>query len=197
MVKAAAELMRSSEGLNKMMRGIQVLREHQILVGIPQKKDSRKDEGIGNAELLYIQSHGIRRRPMREEMKPYIDGGMNYSEAYLLYIHEHGSPLWHSPPRPVLEPAIRHSSHEIAEQIAKAVSFALDGEEDKALRQMKRAGMVGQNAARAWFTDPNNGWAPNSPKTIEYKGSDKPLIDTDQMRKAITYVVRDKRGGEL
>lgn len=134
---------------------------------------------------------------MREEMRPRIDGGMNYSEAYLLYIHEHGSPLWHSPPRPVLEPAIRHGSHEIAEQIAKAVSFALEGEEDKALRQMKRAGMVGQNMARAWFTDPNNDWAPNSPKTIENKGSDKPLIDTDQMRKAITYVVRDKGGGDL
>ena len=43
-----------------------------------------------------------------------------------------------------------------------------------------------------WFENPQNGWPPNSPRTIRRKGSDQPLVDTGEMRKAITYVVRDK-----
>lgn len=35
-------------------------------------------------------------------------------------------------------------------------------------------------------------WTPNAPSTIARKGSDKPLIDTGQMRQRIVYVVKDK-----
>jgi hypothetical protein len=52
--------------------------------------------------------------------------------------------------------------------------------------------MLGQNIVRAWFVDPKNGWPENSPITIAAKGSDKPLIDTGELRKAITYVVGDR-----
>ena len=38
---------------------------------------------------------------------------------------------------------------------------------------------------------------PNAPATIEMKGSDKPLIDTGQLRSSITYVVKDTRTGAV
>jgi hypothetical protein len=145
---------------------------------------------ITNAELLYIHTHGIRQQEMRDEMNPKVESGeMPYSKAYQLFLHTHGSPLWHSPPRPVIEPAIEHSKEAIAKQLQKAAKTALDGQNPTP--ELQKAGMLGQNIARGWFTSPDNGWAPNAPATVEMKGSDKPLIDSGEMRKAITYVVRD------
>ena len=55
--------------------------------------------------------------------------------------------------------------------------------------------MFAQNKVRAWFTDERNNWPPNAPSTIEKKSKngkikDNPLIDTGELRKSITYVVK-------
>lgn len=180
------------DGVPELLKALDELRNNEVLVGIPEDKSSRKKEIIRNSELLYIHTHGIRRKSMRQEMQETMDGGSPYSEAYQLYIQEHGSPLWASPPRPVLEPAIEHRKDWIAEQLSKAAEAALDGNVKGVQDGLHKAGQVAENAARDWFTDPTNGWAPNSPETIKLKGSDKPLINTDQMRKSITHVLRRK-----
>ena len=38
-------------------------------------------------------------------------------------------------------------------------------------------------------------FAPNAPSTIKRKGSDKPLIDTGQMRQSVHFVITDKKSG--
>jgi hypothetical protein len=68
----------------------------------------------------------------------------------------------------------------------------LDGKRDAAVTDLRRAGMEGQNRARAWFDDPRNGWAPNAQSTIRRKGSAKPLIQFDEMRKSIIYVLANE-----
>ena len=183
------------DGVPELLKALRELQSNEVMVGIPEAKSSRKKEIIRNSELLYIHTHGIRRKSMRQEMQETMDNGSPYSEAYQLYIQEHGSPLWASPPRPVLEPAIEHSKDWIAEQLGKAAQSALDGDVKGVRDGLHKAGQVAENAAKDWFTNPANGWPPNSPETIKIKGSDKPLIDTDQMRKAITHVLRRKGGG--
>ena len=133
----------------------------QVFVGIPEANASRKGEPVNNAQLIYI--------------------------------HTNGSPLKGISKRPVIEPAIEAKGNKepIAEELELAAKAALDGDRDQVLRHLKRAGLTAQNAVRKWFTDPRNGWAPNSPHTIARKGSDNPLIDKDEMRKAITYVVKE------
>ena len=59
-------------------------------------------------------------------------------------------------------------------------------------RHLKRAGMEAQNRVRAWFDDSRNGWAPNALATIAAKGSDHPLVDKAELKKSITYVVKDE-----
>lgn len=177
-------------GLQGLMDRVQSLSNNKLYVGIPQEKTSRGDEPINNASLLYIHTHGIRRKSMREEMQGYLDRGMKYSLAYQLYVQTHGSPLWHAPPRPVIEPAIAKHHREIAEEYAKAVKAAMAGDTGMAAVGIKRTGLLAQNICRKWFTDAENGWPPNSPKTIAKKRSERPLIDTAAMRKAIVYVVR-------
>ena len=69
--------------------------------------------------------------------------------------------------------------------LARNASLATD--------ELRRAGILGANAAKRWFTDPQNGWAANAPATAARKGSERPLIDTAQMRRSITYLVEDQQ----
>ncbi len=168
---------------------IKKLADLEVLVGIPEDKATRKKDGkVNNAQLMFI--------------------------------HTNGSPLKKIPKRPVIEPAIEASGNKepITEELGEAARAILDSDPPTARRHLKQAGMTGQNAARAWFTDGRNGWPKNSEQTIRRKlgklkgkkrkdaiqqiadqGGDTsgvvtPLIDTGEMRKAITYVVRE--GGE-
>ena len=176
-------------GLVKRLQGLQ---KRQIQVGIPQQTSSRKEEGINNAELLYIHTHGTRRKAMRKEMQEGMDRGLKYSEAFSLYIQSHGSPLWHSPPRPVLEPAIKANKEKIALQFSKIIKATADGNADAMERAITSTGITAQNACRSWFKDPRNGWPRNDPKTVKLKGSDKPLVDSGELRDSIVYVVREE-----
>jgi len=176
---------------NEIKKIIDDLANRQVYVGIPEGESSQRGQGepISNAELLYAHTHGIRQKVMRDQMNPRVESGeMTYSKAYELWIQTHGSPLWRSPPRPVLEPAMEHNKEAIAQQLRRVSEVALDGGDPEP--ELHRAGLMGQNFARGWFTDPANNWAPNSPITEERKGSDRPLIDKGELRKAITYVVK-------
>jgi hypothetical protein len=188
-----------SVDMGSLANAVSSLAKKEVLVGIPAEHSSRQtpsDDNINNAELLYIQSHGVRKAEMRKEMQQHIDAGKKYSEAHSLYIQSHGSPLWHIPPRPVLEPSIEASKEPIAKQLQGAAVAAIDGNQQEVDNALHRAGIVAENAAKAWFENPQNGWPPNSPKTIAKKGSDSPLIDTGEMRKSITHVVRNRGEGE-
>ena len=115
--------------------------------------------------------------------------GGGIDNASLLFIFSNGSPLRRIPPRPVIEPAIEANKEPIDAELQQAVSAAAENDPEGVMRAMNRAGMVAANAAKQWFFDSRNGWAPNKPSTIARKGSEQPGIDTGQMRRAITYVV--------
>lgn len=162
-----------------------------VLVGIPQERSSRPDkEGesnqINNAELLYIHTNGVRNHKMIREMSGAINQGGSFSSAYDMYVHSHGSPLMNVPPRPVIEPAIESNIEPINDMMKEGIkSYLISG----STAGLKRAGIFAVGASKGWFEDSRNNWAPNSPYTIRKKGSDKPLINTSEMRKSITYVV--------
>ena len=190
MVNAKVEHKEYNGGIAGLFARLRGLQKRHIYVGIPQAANSRKDEEIGNAELLYIHTHGIRRRPMIEEMDQNMALGLKYSAAFSLYIQSHGSPLWHSPPRPVIEPALAANKVRIAAEFKKIYQATASADGDGVERAITRTRFPAQNVCREWFDDPRNNWPANSPVTIAKKKSDKPLIDTGAMRKAITYVVR-------
>lgn len=53
-----------------------------------------------------------------------------------------------------------------------------------------KVGMVAEEVIQEAFETRGDGqWAPNAPRTIAEKGSDSPLIDTGQLRRAITSKV--------
>jgi hypothetical protein len=159
------------------------LNNTQVYVGIPEAETTRKGGPITNAALMFI--------------------------------HTNGSEVMGIPRRPVIEPAIEADSEKIAGTLSIAADAALDGNKVKYRQYVRLAGQQGSNAAKRWFTDPRNGWPRNKSATIrrklsKLKGSDytdamevlrdagetgdvssidTPLIDTAQMRRAITWVV--------
>lgn len=192
MVKGFASV-KTTDHMASLEKQLTMLANKEVLVGIPEEESTRENgDDINNAELLYIHTHGVRKQEMRTEMQGSIDDGMKYSAAHSLYVREHGSPLMAIPPRPVMEPAIDDKKDIIGRQLAKVSQAALAGNPMQMEAELNKAGMIGEAAARGWFENPKNGWPPNSEKTIKRKGSDQPLVDTNSMRKAITYVVRDK-----
>lgn len=116
--------------------------------------------------------------------------GQKMNNATLMFIHTHGSPLRNIPARAVLEPAIKADFKLIDPHLKRAAQATIQGKPQVAEQALNMAGIAASNVAKRWFTDPRNGWAPNAPSTIAQKGSDRPMIDTGQLRGAITYVVR-------
>jgi hypothetical protein len=145
----------------KLAEALKRLQEAAVYVGIPADHSLRTGDDITNAQLLYI--------------------------------HSHGSPLQNIPARRVIEPAIEAPDNKarINAELKQAAQAALEGKPEDVHQHLEKAGQLGENASKRWFTDPRNNWAPNAPATIEEKGSDKPLIDTGEMRRSITHVVKD------
>jgi hypothetical protein len=165
MLNITASVRQSDPNYQAVIEAVAFLKKREVCIGIPENTASRKDSKdtpVSNAELLFI--------------------------------HTNGSPINNIPPRPVLEPAIKQNKERVSQNMKKAVDAALAGRKQDILPALENAGMDGQNIARKFFTDSTNNWKPNKPATIKRKGSEgsaRPLIDTDEMRKSITYVVRE------
>ena len=142
-------------------KGINFLRHNAVYVGIPEG-GNREGKPISNAELLFI--------------------------------HTNGSPVNKIPKRPVIEPALKDDAESISKMLKSCASLADKGKYEEAYKELEKIGMRAQNVCRDWFENEKNNWPPNTESVIRAKikkGSTdpKPLIDTGELRKSITYFV--------
>nr|DAJ94252.1 MAG TPA: virion morphogenesis protein [Caudoviricetes sp.] len=156
-----------TDNVSKQLEAIEFIKENSVYIGIQQKDTTRENDDVTNAELLFI--------------------------------HTNGSPQRNIPPRPVIEPALKDDSKRLSDMMKKAAEYVFDGRFSEALRQLELVGHRGQKDARDWFYNPKNHWPPNAPSVIREKlrkGATEPhpLIDTNEMHKAITYFVKIKGG---
>jgi hypothetical protein len=181
----------ANDRTKEILESLRALSKIDVLVGIPEENGSREGGKITNAELAFIQTEGspLNKIPPRPFLIPAIEDTEN--------------------------------SEMISAELKQAVEHALDGNINAMGRALVRAGMQGQNAVRDWFTSSKNNWAPNSPYTVLQKikkkkdstskaivryvdeggslsditgldGMTQPMIDTNQLRKSVTYVIREK-----
>lgn len=148
--------------LGAVQASLRKLERSDVLVGWTETTDPRDHGPVGNAQLAFI--------------------------------HTEGSPLKNIPARPILQPAITDEGNKslIAKQLGAAATATLSGKPEEAHQDLERAGLVAENAVKRWFVNPKNHWAPNAAATIARKGSNRPLIDTGQLRRNVTHVVREK-----
>jgi hypothetical protein len=142
--------------------------------------------------MLLAMAAKTNSKKKQAKLKKAALGDINNAE--LLFLFEHGSPINKQPARPLLNPAINADGNKqkIAKEITDSMRLRLAGDSEGAVKKMQRAALAGQNAARGWFTDGRNGWAPNALSTIKAKGSDRPGIWTGAMRASIVGVVREE-----
>ncbi len=146
-------------------RALNFLKENAVYVGIPEDTSNRDGQEVTNAQLLYI--------------------------------HTNGSKINHIPARPVIEPAIEDGRDFIITQIGLSAQAAYSGDFEKAINYLHKAGLEGVRVSRGWFVNPKNNWQPNSiavENAKRRKGSTnpRPLIDTGELKKSITYFVDAK-----
>lgn len=154
-----------TDNFSKQLEAIDFVKNNSVYVGIQQKDTTRDGDDVTNAELLFI--------------------------------HTNGSPARNIPARPVIESAIKDSSAQLSKIMLRAAQYALQGKFAEATKQLHIAGTRGRDVSKLWFTNPKNHWPPNAPSVIKEKlkkGSTdpKPLIDTGELRNAISYFVKTK-----
>jgi hypothetical protein len=153
---------KSGPGLADLKKALERIRNSDVLVGIPAQKTQRKSDAVNNASLLFLLSKG--------------------------------SALNNQPPRPILEPAIEANKQIITPHLEAAARAVLEENPQGAERELKMAGTIASNAAKLRFS--KEFLAPNAPSTIRRKSkkgkvSDTPGVDSGQLRRAVTYVVRE------
>ena len=178
----------------ELTRRIKQLGKRAAYVGIPEA--TNKDRAaqlmkLANKIPKLTKKGKPKKSARRDKLLKAATGQI--SNASLLWIFSKGSELNHQPARPVLEPSIQAEGNReaIAAELAKVIQASLAGDEQAMTKALKRVSLAGQNAARSWFTDKRNGWAPNAQSTIDAKGSDRPGIDTGALRAAIVGVWED------
>lgn len=164
MFKPTTKVVKRKDTSKEVFAALNALTKRDVLVGIPESHAQRPPDEEGEESLL--------------------------NNAELAYLHTEGSPAQRIPPRPFLQPAIIDGSKEIGALQIKVIKAALAGKADLAIRNQEKLGLHAQILVQNWFTDPKNNWPPNAPLTIRLKGSSSPMIDSGELRKSITYVLR-------
>lgn len=116
------------------------------------------------------------------------------SNAALAYIHELGAPAANIPARPFMAPGIEDAKERITAQLEKGSKALMEGNAHKADQALNAAGLIAVNSIKNKISDGD--FAPLKDSTIKRKGSDRPLLDSGQMRNSITYLVVNREESE-
>lgn len=170
----------TGNGLLDILQAVAELSNVDVLVGIPHGETRTDGDGLTNAQIGYLQ--------------------------------ETGSPAMNIPARAFLVPGVEDVQDVVGDKLVKAVDAAITGNHKRIMFLLESAGMQAMSSVRAYFV--NGEFEPLSLATIRArarrgrKGAKKylkqlklgpvesglvrPLIDTGQMRKSVTYIIMKK-----
>jgi len=152
------------DNTSKVLKGLGELAETRVMAGIPAEKGVRSE---GDTSPI--------------------------NNAQLMYIHENGAPEANIPARPVVVPGVKSVQGAITKGLAKAGTQAMAGDLNGMRKSFNAVGIIAQNAMRKRISE--GPFEPLSERTLAARRArgrtgDKPLIDTGQLRRALSYVVR-------
>lgn len=135
-----------------------------------------------------------------------LPSGAPARSRFLLAIHEHGSPIMHIPPRPVVQPALFQPEvrSSMAEALSSACEAASRGDESGMDAGFNEAGKAGADGIRSYIdsgiSPPNapvtvsGGWIYNRVAKkgvhVSGKGFNKPLYETGALAASFGYEVK-------
>lgn len=174
------------DGMPELRRALEKLAGREVLVGVPESKTERDDPDSKAAGI---------------------------TNASLAYIHDNGAPEARIPARPFMIPGIERMLPFATDTLAQAARYGLAGEPQKVEDGFDRVGLAAVSAiqstiregipppladatVRARAKKGRAGAQPELNRRAAGYGASlqlaKPLIDTSNMIKSITYVVRNR-----
>lgn len=153
----------TKDRVDALLKAVRELTTQEVLVGIPSSTAGRDDTPITNAEIGYLM--------------------------------ETGSPAQNIPERPFLVPGVEDGKARFVPHLKAAGLSALDGKPEMVNRDLERAGFVAASSVKTKIAE--GPFTPLSPRTLAKRRAkgrtrESPLIDTGQLRRSITHVVRKK-----
>lgn len=134
----------------------------KVKVGILENTNPRSTDGPSNAEIGFVNEFGKMTGGVRIPPRSFLRMPLN------LFFND----------------KMKEKKSLSAEEFQKAIESG-NGE-----KFMAKVGMVAEEVIQEAFATNGYGkWEPNAKMTVELKGSDSPLIDTGQLRRAITSKV--------
>lgn len=119
--------------------------------------------------------------------------GQPVGNADLGVIHEFGTTDGKIPARSWLRFPLEYKAKDILKWLStgKVKLMIVEG---KSKQVMNMLGGIAEGIIQDAFTSRGFGqWKPNAPSTIAAKGSSAPLIDTSQLRRAVTHEVKNSQ----
>jgi len=201
--KNGVQTLRHRGDLESLLAGLEILIDAQVLVGFPDDTTAREPE---------VDENG---KPIPADL----------TNAQLGYIHDNGAPEANIPQREFMSPGIEVVRDAITETLAKTAMAVLKGGgpekaiagltqvgfkaansikrtinegippplSDRTLRaRMKKGRKNGGGARKGAAIELDRRWDAQEP-SVEYA---KPLVDTAQMRNAVTFVIRSRKKKE-
>ena len=132
---------------------------------------------------------------VKQDRKDLTGQDSGLTNASIAHVHEFGAPSRGIPARPFLGPAWRANEQFAIDRVGHAVTLSIAGKTDAVRKSLATVGMKVVADAKRNIVE-QVGFAPLSPKTLDYRASikftgTKSLIHTGQLLNAITYKVRD------
>jgi hypothetical protein len=160
---------------------------------------------IGNRDVLV----GVPAENSARDDVPFGNAGIGY-------INEFGSPAQNIPARPHLRPGIRSVDDKIVERLKAAAEAVFDGKQDKADKELDKAGQIAVRGVQNFIT--THDFEPLADRTVYARGYRKenarkgartelanrqagqapgialarPLVDLGIYKRSITHIVRNK-----
>lgn len=114
------------------------------------------------------------------------NGGRN---AVIAMTHEFGSPVKNIPERSFLRSTLLENGDEYARLLANEIPNAIQSGVLSSAEAYGRLGLKVSNDVKLKLA--SGDFAPLSQRTIDRKGSSKPLIDTGELRQSITWELKE------
>ena len=168
-MKTKGSIVTKVDIVDDVLKALQELDKSQVMVGIPSETAGRDDGPINSAAIGYIL--------------------------------ETGAPERNLPARPFLVPTIWRIRADLGKRAKSALTRVTSGKPGAKRAVEQGLGGIGLLAANEVKRVINAGdFAPLAPATLYARkhrknaprNSEKPLVDTGQLRNAVTYVIRRK-----
>jgi len=194
--KNGVKILKHKGALEDLVEALGALTETQVLVGFPDDTSDREasgveDKDLTNAQLGYIHDNGApeARIPQREFMRPGIEA---VQDDIANLLGKTAQATLRGGGLAAVNAGLTQVGFKAANSIKRTINAGVPPPlSERTLRErLKKGRKNGGGARKGAAQELDRRWDGQLP-SVEFA---KPLVDTGQMRNAVTFVLRDRKG---